>query len=305
MARINRELLLNRISWDAIDPNALEHLIYIAKNEDLNGYGLKTQPVAPGDCTTLAVHVTSSNQAHIVARSPLVLCGVNLIATVIKVFDPSVTFIPHKKDGDLLQATDTIGVLQGHAASILQFERILLNFIQHLSGIATNTHKYLQVLGTTSTALLDTRKTTPGFRYLEKYAVACAGAYNHRLGLFDRLVIKDNHLAAAHAEEGEALANFLMKIRHSHPTQILEVEVDSMEQIKYVLSAQPDIILLDNFKPDAAKQAVQLINQACFTEASGGINLNNISLYANIGLDFISTGALVHHSSWADIALDW
>lgn len=305
MPSISRESLLNRLTWHAIDPTAVEHLIDIAKREDLIGYGLKTQPTHIGDCTTQAVGITAHAQAKVVARSEMVLCGIYLIPYIIKLFDPSIQLTAYKKDGDLLNPKEVIATLEGNASSILQFERLLLNFLQHLSGIATNTHHYLRALGKTTTALLDTRKTTPAFRYLEKYAVACGGGYNHRLGLFDRLLIKDNHLAAAHATQGQALADFLKKIRQDHPTHILEVEVDDLNQIEHVLSASVDIILLDNFTTKAIHQAVQLINHSAFTEASGGIHIENISQYGQLGLDFISTGALVHHSSWADIALDW
>lgn len=302
---LSRESLLNRLSWDAIDPLTLKHLIDIAKNEDLNGYGLKSSLSEIGDCTTQAVGITSKAQAKIVARSEMILCGIHLIPHIIQSFDSSTHFTLQTKDGSLLKPNNTIATLEGNASSILQFERLLLNFLQHLSGIATNTHRYLTALGKTPTALLDTRKTTPGYRYLEKYAVACGGAYNHRLGLFDRILIKDNHLAAANATQGSALTEFLKRIRQQFPQHVIEVEVDQLEQIEFTLAANIDIILLDNFKPDAIRQAVQHINRKAFTEASGGINIENIHQYANLGLDFISTGALVHHSYWADIALDW
>lgn len=181
----------------------------------------------------------------------------------------------------------------------------MLNFLQKLSGVATLTAQYVTALGSSQTRLLDTRKTTPGYRVLEKYATACGGGWNHRLGLFDRVMLKDNHLAASDATLGTALAKLVAQARQTYPQLPVEVEVDALDQIPPVLEAGAHVILLDNFSDDALRQAVARIQGRALTEASGGITLERLPSLAGIGLDFISTGATVHQSGWVDIGMDW
>jgi nicotinate-nucleotide pyrophosphorylase (carboxylating) len=195
---------------------------------------------------------------------------------------------------------------------MLAAERIILNFLQRLGGVATQTRRYVDALGKSRTRLLDTRKTTPGYRMLEKYAVACGGGWNHRLGLFDRVMLKDNHLALLGLAETSTslrsptrLAEAVAAARRNAPDLPVEVEVDMIQQIPPVLAAGADVILLDNFAPAQLKKALELIGGRAFTEASGGITLKTLPRLADLGLDFASTGALVHQSVWVDIGLDW
>jgi nicotinate-nucleotide pyrophosphorylase (carboxylating) len=191
------------------------------------------------------------------------------------------------------------------ASTLLSAERVLLNFLQKLTGIATLTAVYAAGLANTSSRLLDTRKTTPGWRMLEKYAVATGGGWNHRLGLFDRIMLKDNHLAAGHAVGGGQLAALVRHARAVRPDLLVECEVDALEQIAPVLEAEADVILLDNFSPETLRAALGEIGNLAWTEASGGITLENIGDIAKIGPDFISTGALTHQAAWVDVGLDW
>jgi nicotinate-nucleotide pyrophosphorylase (carboxylating) len=183
----------------------------------------------------------------------------------------------------------------------LQAERVLLNFLQHLSGIATETRSYVDALKGSTTALLDTRKTLPGYRVLQKYAFGCGGGYNHRIGLFDRVMFKDNHLVLT----GARLTETVELARKVHPELPVEVEVDALEQIEPALTGGADIILLDNFTPEAIQEAVRLIAGRACTEASGGITRNTLTHLGQLELDFISTGAPIHQSTWKDIGLDW
>jgi nicotinate-nucleotide pyrophosphorylase (carboxylating) len=184
-------------------------------------------------------------------------------------------------------------------------ERVLLNFLQFLSGVATETLKYVDALGVTSTRVLDTRKTTPGYRMLQKYAVACGGGWNHRLGLFDRVMLKDNHLAADGSQAGEPLTGLVKRAREQNPDMLIEVEVDNLEQVPAVLAAAPDKLMLDNFRTPDLQTAVDLIGDRACTEATGSITLTTLPEMGPLGLDFVSTGALVHKSVWKDIGLDW
>ena len=186
----------------------------------------------------------------------------------------------------------------------MQAERVMLNFLQRLSGVATETAKYVAALGGSPTKLLDTRKTTPGLRVLEKYAFACGGGYNHRIGLFDRVMLKDNHLAAAGASGGEALAAAVRAAREKNAGFAIEVEVDSIGQIPPVLEAGADVIMFDNFSNSDIAEAVKLVGGAAWTEISGGVTLESVGELGKLGADFVSTAAPVHSSRWIDIGLD-
>jgi nicotinate-nucleotide pyrophosphorylase (carboxylating) len=230
-----------------------------------------------------------------------------LLPLVFEAFGPGcvVTPAPGVRDGAAVGRGALLASVAGPAATLLRAERAALNFFQKLTGIATHTARHVAALGWTPTKLLDTRKTTPGFRMLEKYAVACGGAYNHRLGLFDRVLIKDNHLVAAQAGAGERLAEAVRRARARQPQLLIECEVDSPAQLAPVLAAGADAVLLDNFAPADLVEAVALIKRRALTEASGGVTLAALPELGRIGLDFISCGALTHHAPWADIGLDW
>ena len=305
MARFSIDDLSRRLSWADIDPVYLQAWATLARDEDLIGEGLLQKPLQPGDATTQALGLRGAGEANLIAREALIVAGLPLISCLLAAYDKRLSFVPHVAEGAYAAAGTSLGVFKGDIVSILMAERPILNALQRLSGIATQTANYVQALGKSITRLLDTRKTTPGLRVLEKYAVACGGAYNHRLGLFDRLLIKDNHLAAQEAAAGARLALAIKQARMARPDLPLEVEVDNLEQIPFVLEAGPDIILLDNFSDDALRQAIALVSGRAYTEASGGITRERLLRLGGLGLDFISMGALTHQSTAVDIALDW
>jgi nicotinate-nucleotide pyrophosphorylase (carboxylating) len=298
--------LLHRLAWADLAPAYLHQLITLARDEDLAGLGLRTKPRRTGDQSTGALSLSTrprTGHADLVAREPLIACGLPLIPLILAAYGGRATARLHLRDGRPVPAGGVLATLTGDPRTLLAAERVILNFLQRLSGIATHTARHVAALGPGPTRLLDTRKTTPGHRMLEKYAVACGGGWNHRLGLFDRVMLKDNHLALLGATGDLAAA--VARAKKSSPALPVEVEVDSLAQIPPVLAAGADVILLDNFTPAQIKRAVALIAGRAFTEASGGITLKTLPRFAALGLDFVSTGALVHHSSWADIGLDW
>jgi len=296
--------LIKRLAWADLDPAYLRQLVAIARDEDLAGLGLCKRPRLTGDRSTSSITTAPrKGSANLVARKPLVACGLPLLPLILKAYGGKVTTRLHAQDGALLKKGSVLATLTGDPRVLLAAERIVLNFLQRLSGIATQTRRYADALGLSRTRLLDTRKTTPGYRMLEKYAVACGGGWNHRLGLFDRVMLKDNHLALLGSNEGLAAA--VARAKRSTPDLPVEVEVDRLDQIPPVLTAGADIILLDNFTPTQLRKAVALIGRQAFTEASGGITLKTLPKLADLGLDFASTGALVHQSVWVDIGLDW
>jgi nicotinate-nucleotide pyrophosphorylase (carboxylating) len=296
--------VIKRLDWDEFDLAYLRHLVEIARDEDLAGLGLRARPRVSGDRSTASlITATRRSSADLIAREPLVVCGLKLLPLILKAYGGKATATLHAKDGAGVARGGVLATLVGDPRVLLAAERIVLNFLQRLSGIATQTRRYADALGRSRTRLLDTRKTTPGYRMLEKYAVACGGGWNHRLGLFDRVMLKDNHLALLGSHGG--LPEAVARAKKSAPDLPVEVEVDRIEQIPSVLAAGADIILLDNFTPAQLRKAVALIGRRAFTEASGGITLKTLPKLANFGLDFASTGALVHQSSWVDIGLDW
>lgn len=303
--RFLRRDLCRRLVWGDLDSDYLRQLVGLAKIEDLAGAGLAERPERLGDVTTALMPEGAWGQACLVAREPLVVCGLGLVDLVLAAYGGAVQFSPACDDGDHKEAGEVIGTLQGEAASILQAERVLLNFLQHLSGISTETRTYVDTLAGSETLLLDTRKTLPGYRVLQKYAFACGGGTNHRIGLFDRIMLKDNHLEVAGATGGRRLMEAVRLARETCGDLPVEVEVDCLEQIDPVVEAGADIILLDNFSTEALRAAVEQIDGAAYTEASGGVRLDTLADLGKVGVDFISTGAPVHQSRWKDIGLDW
>ncbi len=301
--------LVRRITWNDIDENYVESLVKIARAEDIEGAGLKALPTIAADITTATLTPDAQIKARLMARRDMVMCGIHLIPIILKVYSSfsegdKCVFTPKVSDGDKIPKGGEIGVVEGSARVILQAERIMLNFVQRLSGVATNTAEYVKALGDSKTRLLDTRKTTPSLRVLEKYAFACGGGFNHRVGLFDRVMLKDNHLVAANAVTGDVLANAVRLAKEKNPNVAIEVEVDSMEQIPPVLEAEADVIMLDNFSFDDLRKALKLIGDKAWTEASGGVTLDTLAIIGEIAPDFVSTAAPVHSSKWIDIGLD-
>jgi nicotinate-nucleotide pyrophosphorylase (carboxylating) len=195
--------------------------------------------------------------------------------------------------------------ISGSSRALLTAERVALNFVQRLSGVATATAQFADAVRGTKAKILDTRKTTPGWRRFEKYAVACGGGMNHRIGLFDLVLIKDNHLVALRGEKPNAIAVAIACARKKFPQLRVEVEADTLEQAGQAAEAGADIILLDNMPPATLRQAVKLIRGRAKTEASGGVNLKTIGRIAKTGVDFISVGAITHSARAVDIGLDF
>lgn len=304
-ARYSKDTFQTRLKWQDLDPDYLRQLVGLAKIEDLAGAGLANRPERLGDVTTALMPEGAKGKAQLTARESLTICGLGLVQTVFASYGQDCQFEAKVEDGQSVDQGEVIGILSGASTVLLQAERVILNFLQHLSGVATEAHLYVDALGSSPAVLLDTRKTLPGYRVLQKYAFACGGGYNHRIGLFDRVMLKDNHLAVAGAIGGNRLSETVALAVNTCEDLAVEVEVDRLEQITPVLEAGADIILLDNFSPPELKEAVSMIDGRAWTEASGGITLNNLSALGDLGLDFISTGAPIHQSRWKDIGLDW
>lgn len=298
--------LFGRLRWEDLDPLYLRGLVELARREDLEGAGLKTSPTRQEDLTTLAtVDPSLRGRACLCARREIVVCGSALIPLILEAYGGGCTFEPACTDGDSLKAGGSLGILKGSVVPMLQAERVILNFLQHLSGISTHTARHVQALEGSTTRLLDTRKTTPGYRMLEKYAVACGGGWNHRLGLFGWILVKDNHLASGSACSGLSLESKVLRVVEENPGVAVEVEVDRLDQIEAVLSGGAHIVMLDNFTNGDLVRAKAMIGERAVTEVSGGITEERLREIGPIGLDFVSCGGLIHQSRWVDIGLDW
>ena len=264
------------------------------------------EDVGPGDATTLAtVPAEALATAAIVAREPLVICGLPLAEAVFKELSVNLKLSSDVSDGGRAAKGDELLNIQGSARAILTAERVALNFMQRLSGVATLTARFVEAVAGMGVQILDTRKTTPGWRRLEKYAVQCGGGVNHRIGLFDRILIKDNHLAALRGEPPNAIAAAVRRARTQFPKLNVEVEADDLEQAGQACQAGADVILLDNMSLQDLGAAVRLIGGRAKIEASGGVNLATFRAIAETGVDFISVGALTHSAPAVDIALDF
>ncbi len=271
------------------------------------------------DLTTLAlVPEGISGRAQIVARQPGTACGIELIETMIRESESSLCCKSLVADGETFSKMQTLCELSGTVRDLLSLERTILNFLGRLCGIATLTQRFVNELNGCKARVYDTRKTTPGWRYLEKYAVHCGGGRNHRLGLYDAVLIKDNHLAFELDADGQRLSpsaavqkarSFLAAWPERRKTNtIIEIEVDNLQQLADALTASPDIVLLDNMSLDDLKQAVQMRDAKAASvqlEASGGVSLVTIRNIAMTGVDRISVGALTHSATNLDLGLDW
>lgn len=278
---------------------ACQALLTLAVREDLG---------EAGDLTSLAtIPARDQGYARIVPRSEGVLAGIPAAAMTFRTIDPQLEFVALRQDGDRLQPGDTIAEIRGPLRSILAAERIALNFLQRLSGVATQTRILADRLAGLPTRLLDTRKTPPGWRSLDKYAFRVGGGQNHRAGLFDMILIKDNHLAALR-HLSDPIGTAIRQARQAAPGLLIEIEVDSIDQLDAALPHEPDFILLDNMTPDQLRECVRRRNQAgvrTLLEASGGITLETIRAVAETGVDRISIGAVTHSARAVDIALDF
>lgn len=288
----------------------LRQLVRIAIWEDLqNSVDLTTFSLVPEE---------STGSAAVVARQPGRTAGIDLLPTIIAETETNVQLEVCVKDGQAFDKQQTLCQLSGKVRDLLSLERIVLNFLGRLCGIASLTSQYVQLIRGTKANVYDTRKTTPGWRYLEKYAVQCGGGKNHRLGLFDAILIKDNHLAfhldpggqrispSQAVEKARAFAATWPDCRTKPP--IIEIEVDTLAQFREAITQSPDIILLDNMSNDQLRQAVALrdeLKSPTQLEASGGVRFDTIAAIAMTGVDRISVGALTHSAINLDLGLDW
>lgn len=264
------------------------------------------EDVGPGDATTLStVPDHASARAAMVAREPLTVAGLAFAESAFRELSPEVRCKRLVTEGGDVAPGTILLHIAGPARALLTAERVALNFMQRLSGIATLTHQFVRAVQGTRAEILDTRKTTPGWRRFEKYAVACGHGRNHRIGLHDLILIKDNHLAALRDEQPNAIAAAVQRARARYPQLKVEVEADTLEQVSQAVSAGADIILLDNMDTAQLRSAVTLINGRSKTEASGGVNLSTVRAIAETGVDFISVGAITHSARAVDIGLDF
>ena len=264
------------------------------------------EDIGRGDVTSLAtVPPATRSRAIMRARESLVVAGLELAVVTFRELSRSLKIKVLVADGQSLEVGDVLLEIEGPTRAILSAERVALNFIQHLSGVATSTAQYVAAVRGTKAKILDTRKTTPGWRLFEKYAVTCGGGKNHRLGLDDMVLIKDNHLAALREEKPNAVAAAITRARAKYPKLLVEVETDTLMQVAQAVAAGADVILLDNMTPSRLWQAVHMVEGRALTEASGGVNLKTVRAIAGAGVDYISVGAITHSARAVDIGLDF
>ena len=286
-----------RISWEEIDQSHLIDHLRLCVQEELASYG---------DLTSNLCQIRGNGTAELVSREDMIVCGLPLVPLIFQAFKISSIRVENfVHDGDKVAKGTSISRFYGKQAEILLTERTVLNFIQRLSGVATTSNLYVSILSKENVGLLDTRKTTPGLRVLEKYATACGGGFNHRMGLFDRILIKDNHLAALGISSNKDLSTFLTEIKNNSANNLLEIEIDSIGYLQTAIDAGVDAVLLDNFEPSEVRKAVLANDNRVVIEASGGISLESLDEFAQTHPHFISTGAPIHTSRWLDIGLDW
>ena len=283
------------------EQHAAETLIRLALAEDLRG-----------ECDITSVALVPEEQVgmvQIVARQHGVVAGLPMVSQVFAHVDPSVSIDLLCSDGETVMPGRVIANVQGSVRSMLTGERTVLNFLTALGGVATFTRKFVDAIQGTRAKILDTRKTWPGWRLLQKYAVRCGGGTNHRIGLHDGVLIKDNHLAAWRTQSPDgSVAAAIRQCRQCWPGQPIEVEVDTLSQLKDALHETPEIVLLDNMPPALLREAVALRDRVARhvqLEASGGVTMSTISEIANTGVDRISIGALTHSAPALDVAFDW
>ncbi|MFA7288466.1 MAG: carboxylating nicotinate-nucleotide diphosphorylase [Melioribacteraceae bacterium] len=273
-----------------LDKTEIKKIIKQALRED----------IAAGDITTNAIiSKNAKTVGRILVKSDGIICGLKIAKMVFEELDKSISFKSFCKDGDFLKAGSVAAEVKGSERTLLTGERTALNFMQRLSGIATMAHSYSEKLKGTQTQLLDTRKTVPGLRLLDKYAVKTGGGKNHRIGLFDMVLIKDNHIKAA-----GSITKAVSLIRKKYDDKFkIEVETKNLDEVREALETKADIIMLDNMNKEMMKEAVKIINGKASTEASGNITIDNIAVAASTGVDFISVGALTHSVKALDISM--
>jgi nicotinate-nucleotide pyrophosphorylase (carboxylating) len=277
-----------------MDIPGLEKIIRNALAED----------IGEGDITTLAtVPGGVPGKGEFLVKQNGIIAGLEILEVLFKIADPDLKFVKYTEDGSLVNYGQVVARVTGKAVSMLTLERTALNFLQRMSGIATMTGAFVEMIKHTKVKILDTRKTVPGLRGIDKLAVKIGGGTNHRIGLYDMFLIKDNHIAVAGSITKAVQACKKFKSQNNISCKI-EVETTNIEEVKEALNCIPDFIMLDNFQLDDMKKAVKLIYGKCLTEASGGIDISTIKEVAETGVDFISVGALTHSVKALDISLE-
>lgn len=274
---------------DALAPEHLDPLIEAALREDLGAGDITTDAIVAPEMTC---------RGKVVCKDDGVVAGLPVVRRVFELVDERIQVDLKSKDGDKVQDGTIVVRLSGPARGILKGERIALNFLQHLSGIASLTSRYVKAVDGTKCRILDTRKTTPGLRVLEKYATRTGGATNHRMGLYDDVLVKDTHLALANG-----VTAALRAVRRAHPEAAINVEVSNLQELEQALADRAPRVLLDNFSPGQVREAMQLIKGRATVEISGGVSLTNARAFALAGADFISVGALTHSAMALDYSL--
>ena len=264
------------------------------------------EDLGSGDATTLAtVPASAKSVALMCAREPLTVAGIQFAEIAFRELSPKIKIKKLVRDGQKVAAGKALLKISGSSRAILSAERVALNFVQRLSGVASATAQFVDAVKGTRAKILDTRKTTPGWRRFEKYAVTCGGGKNHRIGLFDMILIKDNHLVALRNEKPNAIAAAVARARKKFPKLKVEAEADTLAQVAQAADAGADITLLDNMTTAQLRQAVKIVRGRTKTEASGGVNLKTVRAIATTGVDFISVGAITHSARAGDIGLDF
>ena len=306
-----------QILWSPQLEEDLRRIVRLAVFEDLDrGQDWTTVCLVPEEAKAAA---------SIVVRKPGVIAGLAAVGVILDEMEIEAAIRPLARDGDAVEAGTCVATISGSARDLLTSERTILNLLGRLSGIATLTRQYVEAVAGTKTRIYDTRKTTPGWRRLEKFAVHCGGGHNHRTGLYDAILIKDNHLAFGREEQSTSAFTPPQAVRRAReflaqqlasevprgapdPQMLVEIEVDSLEQLREVLPENPGIILLDNMPPELLREAVRIRDAGGYPselEASGGVNLQTIRAIAETGVERISSGALTHSAVSLDVALDW
>lgn len=256
------------------------------------------QMLVSQDITANLIAINATANAHIICREDIVLCGREWAQQAFLLVDPTLQLDWHFSDGDFIPANSSLVNITGNARSILTGERTALNFLQMLSGTATATASYVKHLEGSRTQLLDTRKTIPGFRQAQKYAVVCGGGKNHRMGLYDAFLIKENHIKAC-----GSIKNAIVQAKHLHSEKTVEIEVESLAELEQAIAAGADIVMLDNFSTEQIQEAVSINNQQCKLEVSGNITEKRLAELAKTSVDFVSSGAITKHVKAVDLSL--
>lgn len=278
-----------------LNPDLVRELVRTALAEDIGAGDITTEAAIPADAVAEAV---------IIAKNDCVVAGMPFVSAVFDSLDPHLAVVATARDGDLVSYGARVCHITGNARAILTGERTALNFIQQLSGIATIARAFVDAVSGTKVTILDTRKTTPTLRMIEKYAVTCGGGQNHRFGLFDAMMVKDNHRQILDRLGPNALGDAVNRVRRAHPNAPVIIEADTLEQVEQSLAAGARHILLDNMTTDELREAVALVNGRAKLEASGGVTLDTVAGIAATGVDYISVGALTHSAAAVDFSME-